>query len=293
MISTRCLAVACLALVACGTAAPPRQLVDARAAYNKARMGKAAQLAPAELHTAKVSLNTAEEAYQEDAESAEMYALAYVALRAAQQVESFANEKAAAAKFERIEQEIVRLQADEMVRARGELARTQQKLALSDASLAMTAEQLAAEKAARAAAEQREREAMRRLAEAAALSVKEEKRGTVIVLPGSVLFATDKYELTPGAQAKLLLVASTIAPQAEKHDIVVEGHTDSTGSRDHNMVLSQNRADAVRVYLASRGVPAAALSSVGIGPDRPMTDNTTAEGRQQNRRVEIIIKPIE
>ena len=291
MTSTRWVAALGFALVACATAPPPRQLLDARAAYNKARVGKAAQVAPAELHTAKVALNNAEEAYLDDAESAETYAYAYVALRAAQQVEALANTKAAEEDLERMAQEIQRMQTDALSRTQKELAARGEELRAKDVRLAMTAEQLAAEKAARAAAEEREREAMRKLAEAAALNVKEESRGTVIVLPGSVLFATDKFELTPGAQQKLALVADTIAPQAENHDIVVEGHTDSTGARDHNMVLSQNRADAVRSFLVVRGVPAAAISAVGVGPDRPMTDNSTAEGRQQNRRVEIIIKP--
>lgn len=289
----RSIAVLLVLVVACATTPPPRQLLDARAAYNKARMGRAAQVAPAELHTAKVSLNQAEDAYKDDPESAETYALAYVALRAAQQVESLASAKAAEEDLERMDQEIQRLQAEELTRAQQELAVRGEELRAKDARLAMTAEQLAAEKAARAAAEEREREAMRKLAEAAALSVKEEKRGTVIVLPGSVLFATDKYELTPGAQQKLALVADTIAPQAETHDIVVEGHTDSTGARDHNMLLSQNRANAVRTYLVVRGVRADAVTAVGVGPDRPMADNTTAEGRQQNRRVEIIVKPID
>lgn len=259
-------------------------------------MGKAAQLAPAELHTAKVSLNAAEDAYQEDAESAETYALSYVALRHSQQVEAIANTKAAEAEFGQTEQELQRIQAEELARARGELTRSQQELALrgqqlaaKDEKLAMTAEQLAAEKAARAAAEERYREAMRKLAEAAALNVKEESRGTVIVLPGSVLFASGKFELTPGAQQKLMLVAGTLAPQAGEHTFLVEGHTDSQGSHDSNMILSQNRAQAVRTYLVSQGVPPESITAVGIGPDRPVADNNTPEGRQQNRRVEIII----
>jgi outer membrane protein OmpA-like peptidoglycan-associated protein len=271
--------------IGCATPPPPRPLLDARAAYNKARMGQAAQLAPAELHTAKVALNAAEESYQEDAESAETFALSYVALRKAQHVESLANTKAAEAQREQVNQELNELQLEEMRRARGELAKTKQELAVSG-------EQLEAERKAREAAEARAKDAMRRLAEIAALSIKEEKRGTVIVLPGSVLFAVDKYELTPGAQQKLALIADTLAPQAERHDIVIEGHTDSRGSREHNMLLAQNRAEAVRTYLVSRGVPAEAVKAVGIGPDRPVADNSTREGRQQNRRVEIIVQPM-
>ena len=281
-----------LALAGCASAPPPRQLLDARAEYNKARMGKAAQFVPADLHTAKVALNAAEQAYQEDAESADTFALAYVALRTAQLVESHANLKAAEADLVRIDQDYQKLQQDEVARTRGELARAQALLREQGSKLASTSEQLAAEKAARAEAEERYREAMRKLAEAAALNVKEEPRGTVIVLPGSVLFETDKSMLSAGAQQKLTLIAGTIAPQAEEHDIVIEGHTDSTGSRDHNMQLSQERAQAVMNYLVSRGVPAEAISAVGIGPDRPIADNSTRDGRTENRRVELIIKPM-
>jgi outer membrane protein OmpA-like peptidoglycan-associated protein len=122
--------------------------------------------------------------------------------------------------------------------------------------------------------------------------MKEEPRGTVIVLPGSVLFETDKSQLSGAAQQKLTLIAGTLAPQADEHDIVVEGHTDSTGARDHNMMLSQARAQAVMNYLVSRGIPADAISAIGIGPDRPIADNATRNGRTENRRVEIIVKPV-
>jgi outer membrane protein OmpA-like peptidoglycan-associated protein len=113
------------------------------------------------------------------------------------------------------------------------------------------------------------------------------------VLPGSVLFETGKSTLTAVAQQKLTLVAGTIAPQAEEHDIVVEGHTDSRGSRDFNMSLSQQRAQTVMNFLVSRGVPAESITAVGIGPDRPMADNNSRDGRAENRRVEIVIKPSE
>jgi outer membrane protein OmpA-like peptidoglycan-associated protein len=272
--------------VACGTPPPPQQLLDARSAYSKARAGKAAQLNPADLHTAKVALNTAESAYQDDAESPETFALSYVALRTAQLVETRANTKAAEAELTRAQQELQAVKQEQMSRAQGELARA--RVMLSEQG-----QKLAVAEAERDAAEERAREAMRKLADAAALSVKEEKRGTVIVLPGDVLFSSGKYALTPGAQQKLTLVAGTLAPQAETHEILVEGHTDSRGSRDFNMTLAQNRAQTVMNFLVSRGVPAEVVTAVGIGPDRPIADNSSRAGRQQNRRVEIIVKATE
>jgi outer membrane protein OmpA-like peptidoglycan-associated protein len=275
-----------LVLAACASSPPPRQLLDARAAYNRARIGKAAQFTPADLHTAKVALTAAEKAYEDDAESPETFALSYVALRTAQLVESKANTKSAEADIARFDDEYRKLHEQEVARTRGELATARK-------DLKMTSAQLEAERKAREQYEQRYQEAMRKLAEAAALNVKEEPRGTVIVLPGEVLFATGKSELTAIAQQKLTLIAGTLSPQAEEHDIVVEGHTDSRGSRDFNMQLSLSRAQSVMNYLVSRGVPAESITSTGVGPDRPLADNSSRDGRQQNRRVEIIVKPRE
>lgn len=260
----------------CSTPVPPRQLLDARAAYNDARLGKAAELAPAELHSAKVSLNAAEQAFVDDPESAETYALAYVALRTAQLVQTQASTKAAKADLDQTQREIDQREADEMSRTRNELQQARRDLTT--------------ERAARLAAEQRERDAMQQLAAQAALSVKEEARGTVIVLPGSVLFTSGNYQLTPEAQSKLAMVAETLAPQAKTHDILVEGHTDSRGTPTSNQVLSESRARAVMDYLVSRGVAAQAITSVGIGQARPIADNASPEGRANNRRVEIIVK---
>jgi outer membrane protein OmpA-like peptidoglycan-associated protein len=273
------LAACALGVAGCATAPPPRQLIDARAAYNEARLGKAAELAPAELHMARVSLNAAEQAFADDPESAETYTLSYVALRTAELVKVQAETKQHKAELDESQRELDRLETEEIARTRSELVRTRHELA--------------SERQAREAAERREHDALQKLAEAAALSVKEEARGTVIVLPGSVLFTSGEYVLTGEAQQKLALIADTLSPQAKTHDIVVEGHTDSKGTPSSNQVLSENRARAVMDYLIARGVAAGSITSVGIGQARPLADNATAEGRANNRRVEIIIKPAE
>ena len=69
----------------------------------------------------------------------------------------------------------------------------------------------------------------------------------------------------------------------------LQGYTDSRGSSSRNLDLSQRRAEAVRSYLVSRGVPSDRIVAKGMGPDRPVADNTSAEGRAQNRRVEIVV----
>jgi outer membrane protein OmpA-like peptidoglycan-associated protein len=265
-----------MGVVGCGTAVPPRQLLDARSAYNEARLGKAAELAPAELHSAKSSLNAAEQAFTDDPESGETYALAYVALRTAQLAETQANTKAARAELEQMQREIDQREADEMSRARSELQQARRDLT--------------SEREARMAAEARERDAMLHLSAATALNVREEARGTVIILPGSVLFLSGESQLTAPAQEKLALVAEALAPQADTHDIMVEGHTDSRGTPTGNQVLSESRARAVMEYLVLRGVRAQAITSVGIGQARPIADNGSPEGRANNRRVEIIVR---
>ena len=112
----------------------------------------------------------------------------------------------------------------------------------------------------------------------------------VITLTGNVLFASGKSELLPGAQVKLNEVAEALKSQKDR-DITIEGHTDNQGNQQSNLDLGQHRADSVRSYLISRGVEGQRITATGIGQTRPVADNSTAEGRANNRRVEIIVSP--
>lgn len=113
----------------------------------------------------------------------------------------------------------------------------------------------------------------------------------VITLSGQVLFASGKSELLPSAQAKLTEVARALSEQSPDSSIVVEGHTDSQGSETFNLDLSQKRAEAVRTYLGSHGVAPDRIRAEGLGLSRPIADNKSAEGRANNRRVEIVVQP--
>ena len=124
---------------------------------------------------------------------------------------------------------------------------------------------------------------------AAIAAVKEEARGVVITLSGSVLFASNKYALLNTAMTKLDQVAEALKAQDDNKRMVVEGHTDSQGSAATNQVLSLNRANAVRDYLVSRGVATEKITAVGMAATHPIADNATAENRANNRRVEIVI----
>ena len=110
-------------------------------------------------------------------------------------------------------------------------------------------------------------------------------------IPSGVTFATNSYAIQPQFQATLNDVASTLASYNQTY-IDVYGHTDSTGNDSINIPLSQNRAQAVSNYLASRGVASARIGTQGFGASQPVASNATPEGRQQNRRVEIKIVPV-
>jgi len=128
-------------------------------------------------------------------------------------------------------------------------------------------------------------------AELAALaSLKEEERGLVLTLSGSILFRSAESTLLPQAQAKLDQVAKSLLTIRTTRNLIVEGHTDSQGSDADNQSLSQRRADAVRDYLVLRGYPANMIQSRGRSEGSPIADNASAEGRANNRRVEIVIE---
>jgi outer membrane protein OmpA-like peptidoglycan-associated protein len=272
-------------LAGCGSTPPPKELVDARDAYEKAKNGQANQLRPDQVHEAKVSLDQAEAAFNDDPKADKTRDMSYVALRKAELSIAEAAVASANAEKDQASKELVTLQSQGIVKIQGELSKTKQQLAV-------TGEKLETERKARLDAEKRAKDAMDKLAVAAALAVKDEPRGTVITLPGNVLFASGKWVLLPEAQNKLNAVADALKNQ-EDHKMVVEGHTDSQGKETDNLELGAKRAQAVRDYLVSKGVSADQISSVGIGQSRPIANNKTPEGRTQNRRVEIIVQPLE
>ena len=101
-------------------------------------------------------------------------------------------------------------------------------------------------------------------------------------------FASGSAILSESSVGTLDEVADTLRRYPEMR-VQIQGHTDSQGNRDFNIQLSQQRADAVRMYLLNKGISSSRLSARGFGPDEPVASNETAAGRAQNRRVELVI----
>jgi outer membrane protein OmpA-like peptidoglycan-associated protein len=284
------LAVVVAVPVGCATA-PPVELIQARTACNRANLGPAAQLAPADLRKAGLVLEQAERAFSDERNLPKAVDLAYVAERTAQIAEAHAETALTERKM--------------ATQAAGTLTAARAQLAKAERGEAQQAQQVGLERTAREAAEQKadasEQKAGVSEEKAAAseqraqqandaldrLSAKPEPRGIVITLSGSVLFRSNGADLLPAALRRLDEVASVLVAQGQ--NVVVEGYTDSKGLPASNIDLSRRRAEAVRSYLISRGCPTDRIVARGMGSERPVADNASGEGRANNRRVEIVI----
>ena len=123
--------------------------------------------------------------------------------------------------------------------------------------------------------------------ELASLKAQQTDRGMVLTV-GDVLFDPGKAQVGPGAQRSIDKLADFLKTYP-KRNVVIEGHSDNIGDEDFNVKLSQQRADAVRDLLVARGVAAQRIRTKGYGPKFPVVDNDSAAGRQQNRRVEVLV----
>ncbi len=112
--------------------------------------------------------------------------------------------------------------------------------------------------------------------------------GILITFDSGLLFGVDSYQLNPNTKANLNELAEILA-KYEDTDILIEGHTDNTGTDEHNQTLSENRAKSVSGYLIQQGVAFNRLTTVGYGESQPVADNASTAGKQENRRVEVAI----
>lgn len=112
------------------------------------------------------------------------------------------------------------------------------------------------------------------------------EQGLITKLKSDILFDTGKANLKPDAKTNLKQMAEIMKKYPE-NVLTVKGYTDNTGGAKINEILSEQRADSVKKTLVAAGLPASVIGTAGLGPSEPVADNSTTEGRQQNRRVEI------
>ena len=256
------------ALAACATAPQRSEPVEqARAEIQTLSQDPLAQQAAGgDLDAARKSLQQAETALQQKQPPAVVDHYAYLAKRHAE-----AGEARAAEAHSR----------QEVARGQDERNKIIMEARNRDASNAQSAAQSA--KNQTAAAQAQLANAQQQLAD---LQAKQTDRGVVVTL-GDVLFDTGQATLKPGAMSAINRLA-TFLSQNQQTKVLIEGHTDSRGGDDYNIGLSERRARAVATELQSRGVPDSQIQTLGRGKDLPVASNATAEGRQQNRRVEIV-----
>jgi outer membrane protein OmpA-like peptidoglycan-associated protein len=204
------------------------------------------------------------------------------------------------------------LDREAAARSQAEQAEVARRLELERSARAEASERAALEKAEAARADaERARQEANRTAEQARLAAEQAEREKadlradlmkqlnlvlethdtargLIVNMSDVLFDTDQSTLRSGARERLMKVADILKAHPELQ-IDIEGHTDSVGSSAYNQGLSERRAAAVKSFLALQGVPAQSMTATGFGEERPVASNDSASGRQQNRRVELVV----
>lgn len=133
---------------------------------------------------------------------------------------------------------------------------------------------------------------LRRSMQGTGIDIQREGDLLTLVMPGNVTFATGSDEIAGNFYGPLNDLARSLQ-QYNQSIVEVVGHTDNTGSRSFNMQLSKRRAQSVGYYLESQGVASQRLNIQGVGPDQPIASNSTAQGRQDNRRVEVQLRPMQ
>jgi outer membrane protein OmpA-like peptidoglycan-associated protein len=265
----------------------PLEMYEARNAVEIAKSHGADKYAPEIFSKAEASLKMAENSL---ASNADKKAVSSTARQTAQFSEDARILAVQRQEEERIakerEEAAAKAKAEAEAQAAAEAAEAKRK---ADAEAAEANRKIAEKEQAIQAAEHEKQQLRVRLLEQfnRVLPTTDSPRGLVVNM-GDVLFDTGKSDLRSGAREALAKLSGIVLNYPSLR-LAIEGHTDSTGSAEFNQTLSEKRADAVRDYLVSQGLDAAKLSSQGMGMNDPVADNDTAEGRQKNRRVEIVV----
>jgi outer membrane protein OmpA-like peptidoglycan-associated protein len=305
----------------------PIELFEARNAVRIARAARADQYATPSFQKAQELLQQAEDAYLRKQGKTPVGTLARNAAQTAEDArvisikrreevriakerqdaadrEAKAKAEAEAEATRRAQAEAERARAEqakaEADRARAEAERAKQEAEAARAA-ALEQQQLAQAAAEKASLAAQQAEQMRQKAEAeraemrgrllrqlnAILETRDTSRGLVVNM-SDVLFESAKYGLRPAARERLAKIAGILLAYPDLH-LEIEGYTDSIGSDAYNQNLSEKRAAAVQEYLVQQGIPASSIAARGLGKLQPVADNVTSSGRQQNRRVELVV----
>ena len=283
----------------------PLQMYEARNAVDIARSRGADKDAPEIFSKATSSLQMAENTLSNKQDKKDIVSKAGQAIQFAEDARALAAQRQNEARIaaER-EAAAAKASAEAAAKAQEEAKRQAELTAAKEAQMKAEAEAAAVKAKAEADALKAKEEAARAEAElsrrAAAelraqlldqfnriLETRDTPRGLVVNM-GDVLFDFGKHDLRSEAREKLAKLSGIILAHPGL-TLAVEGHTDSVGSDEANQKLSEQRADTVRSYLIGQGLPEARMSSKGFGKTAPIADNDTAAGRQQNRRVEIVV----
>ena len=285
-----------------------QQLLNAETLYRQKQKKETVEAA------AKEATETAEEArlmaVKQKAEEEAQAAAAAREAKARADADAEAKRRAdaeaarAAAEQARIQAEQAKAEAERMkqeaLAAAQEAARQKEEAEKAKADAIAQQQALAAEadkaKAAAAQSESLRLQAEQEKAELRArllqqlnsiLATRDSARGLIANM-SDVLFRSGSFELLPAARERLAKVSGIILAYPSLH-LAVEGHTDSVGGDDYNQTLSERRAQSVRDYFVQQGIPAASVEAHGFGKTEPIASNDTPEGRQQNRRVELVL----
>jgi outer membrane protein OmpA-like peptidoglycan-associated protein len=276
----------------------PLDLLEARNAVRIAKDAGAGQYAASELQKAQDLLNQAEDYYRRKQGGGPIGTVAREAAQTAEEARVMSIKREQDARAEERE-----AAADQTAQAQADAQAQQAAAAQAQAQAQQSQAQAAQAEQARQQAELARQQATQQAQQAESdkaqmrvrmlqqlnqvLETRDTARGLIVNMP-DVLFDTGKADLKPSARERLAKVAGILIAYPDIH-VEIDGYTDGTGSLEFNGRLSQQRADSVRSYLSSQGVNSSAITTQGFGPSQPIASNDTASGRQQNRRVELVV----
>ena len=280
-------AAACVVLAACASVTPtPAALTQAQSLYASLDTAHADQRVEGDMIRARASIDTARTAVEQGANVVYVEGVAEIALRTVQIAEArFARARAQSATDSLQHLKLTR----ELAAAQARQAALEiQRAEAERRAAAATARADSLRQAADAANAQLEQAmAQLRTLVVEITDLRQTARGLVISLSG-ILFDRGEASLKRGAEATVRRISSVLK-QYPDHKISIEGYTDSTGTDAFNQQLSENRAAAVRNVLVAGGLDSSAISVHGYGKSSPVATNATPDGRQQNRRVEVVV----